>query len=302
MFPPHQNDPRMYGVPEPVTENGHLIWRDAGFGWMPGVRALTLDLYRPSGGGPHPLLIWIHGGAWLLGNKGEAPMLAHGRITERLLENGYAVARVTYRLSAEAKMPAQLHDVKAAVRWLRHHAAALGLDQGRFGAWGESAGGHLASMLALTGDDPTLVGDVGILGVSDAIQSAIIWYGPGNLLSMAAQNHPRGTQDHDAADSPESLLIGGPVQQLPAAAAAASPVSYVSAAAPPMLLVHGDEDRVVPAGQTRELYDRLHAAGAPVTLRLVTGADHGLTGADLPAEVTAALAHLDRTLRAPVLP
>lgn len=294
----HRNDPQMYPVPEPATENGHLIRRDAGFGWIPGHRPLTLDLFQPAIGAPHPLVIWIHGGAWLLGsNKGEPPQLAPGRITQRLLDAGYAVARITYRLSGEAWMPAQVHDVKAAVRWLRHHAAALGVDPARFGVWGESAGGHLASLLALTGDDPGLAGDVGILGVSDAVQSAVIWYGPSNLLSMAEQNHPEGLQDHDDPNAPEGLLLGGPVQDLPKEAAAASPVSYVSASAPPMLLVHGDDDRVVPAGQSVELHERLRDAGAPVVLRLVPGADHCLTGADLSAEVTAALAHFDRTLR-----
>jgi acetyl esterase/lipase len=188
--------------------------------------------------------------------------------------------------------------VKAAVRWLRKYAAELGLDPARFGVWGESAGGHLASLTALTGDDPdpALAGRNGILGVSDAVQSAVIWYGPSDFLTMAAQNHPQGLQDHDAPDAPESLLVGGPVQTLPAESAAASPVTYVSGEAPPILLVHGADDRVVPAAQSQELHDRLVALSAPVTLRLVPGADHCLVGVDLDVPISEALEHFAKTL------
>lgn len=277
--------------PPPAADGNVLSWRDAVVAEVPGFRPLTLDLYRPERGTPRPLIIWVHGGAWLFGsNKRESPQLVVGRINERILDAGFAVARVTYRLSGEARFPAQLHDVKAAVRWLRKHAAGLGLDPSRFGVWGESAGGHLASLIALTGDDPdpALAGRDGVRGVSDAVQSAVVWYGPSNFLTM------RGT--HDAPDSPESLLVGGPVQELPGESAAASPVTYVSAGAPPILLAHGVEDRVVPATQSEELHDRLTALSGPVTLRLVPGADHCFVGADLDPLIDEALRHFEATL------
>ncbi|GGN76152.1 hypothetical protein GCM10010112_48120 [Actinoplanes lobatus] len=261
----------------------------------PGYRPVTLDLFRPPVDGPLPLVIWVHGGAWRYGtNKHDGPQLAPARIGDRILAAGYALARVTYRLSAEATFPAPLHDVKAAVRWLRRNAADLGLDRSRFAIWGESAGGHLAALVALTGDDPT-VGDHDP-GVSDAVRAGVLWYAPSNLLTMAAQNHPHGLQDHDAPDSPESRLVGGPVQEMPKESAAASPASYVSPNAPPLLLVHGDQDRVVPVGQSRELHERLTAVGAPAELRIVPGADHCFVGADLAPLVHEGLAFLDRHL------
>ncbi|WP_433830432.1 alpha/beta fold hydrolase [Actinoplanes sp. CA-015351] len=286
--------PRRYPVPAPVTEGDLTIWRDAVVGEVSGFRPLMLDVFRPAGDDKRPLIVWIHGGAWRKGsNKGEAV----AQVPDHLVKAGYAVARVTYRLSGEARFPAQLHDVKAAVRWLRQHATELGVDPARFGVWGESAGGHLAAMVALTGKDPELAGDVGVSGPSDSVAAAVVWYGPSNLLSMASQNHPDGLQDHDDPESPESRLIGGPVQELPKEAAAASPVTYVTESAPPILLVHGDEDRIVPVGQSIELQQRLAEAGTQVELRIVAGADHCLIGADLGPEVSASIAHLDGVLK-----
>lgn len=278
--------------PSPVTEGDVECRRDALVAEFPGARPLTLDLFRPAASaGPSPLIVWIHGGAWRFGStKEDGPPLAAARITERVLAAGFALARVTYRFSAEALFPAQLHDVKAAVRWLRGNAAELGLDPSRFGVWGESAGGHLAALTALTGDDPDpfLSGRHGVRGPSDAVRSAVVWYGPANLLSM------RGS--HDDPDSPESRLVGGPVQEMPVEAAAASPVTYVSGEAPPILLMHGTGDRVVPATQSEELHDRIAALSGPVTLRLVPGADHCFAGADLEPLVTESLRHFSATL------
>ena len=290
---PHPDDPARHRPPAAERADDRLCWRDAVVAEPDGFRPLLLDLFRPIGAAtPVPLIVWIHGGAWRMGtNKREAPPLAAARIGDRILDAGFALARITYRLSAEARFPAQLDDVRAAIRWLRHHAGELGLDAGRFAVWGESAGGHLASMAALAAGDP---------GV--AVQAAVIWYGPSDLLTMAAQNHPEGLQDHDAPDSPESLLIGGPVQQRRREAAAASPVSHVSAAAPPMLLVHGGDDRIVPAGQSEQLHHRLTEAGARAGLHIVPGADHCFVGADLDPLVTEALDFVNRSLGAPDRP
>ena len=296
--PPPPNDPVRYQPPAPHQQGDLVCWRDAIVAEPDGFRPLGLDLFRPAGAtAPAPVVIWIHGGAWRQGtNKREAPPLAPARIGEGILAAGYALARVTYRLSGEARFPAQLHDVKAAIRWLRHRAGELGIDPARFAVWGESAGGHLASLVALTGDNPALRGDQGILEASDAVQAAVIWYGPSDLLTMARQNHPQGLLNHDAPDSPESLLVGGPVQQVPRESAAASPVTYVGADAPPMLLVHGAEDRIVPHGQSDELHDRLSALGAPCELHIVPGADHCFLGVDLAPLVHEGLQFLDRAL------
>jgi acetyl esterase/lipase len=289
---PPPSGPHPYRPPAPVPDGDRLCWRDAVVAEVPGFRPLTLDLFRPAAPAPpRPLIIWVHGGAWLFGSaRSESPHLAGARIPERVLAAGFALARVTYRFSGEARFPAQLHDLKAAVRWLRGYAPELGLDPSRFGVWGESAGGHLASLAALTGDDPdpALAGRDGVRGVSDRLQSAVIWYGPANFSTMGGS--------HDDPDSPESRLIGGPVPDLPEEAAAAAPVTYVCAEAPPILLAHGTGDRVVAATQSEELHDRLAALSAPVSLRLVPGAGHCFTGADLDPLVTEALDHFTATL------
>ncbi|MGW1274237.1 alpha/beta hydrolase fold domain-containing protein [Streptomyces sp. NPDC002491] len=291
---PDLNAPGRYRPPTPRQDGDRLVWADVIVGEIPGFRPVALDLFRPRPADRDcPLVIWIHGGAFLEGtNKREARSLQSANIGERILAAGFALARVTYRLTGEALFPAQVHDLKAAVRWLRHHAAELGLDPARFGVWGESAGGHLAAMLALTGGRPELRGAVGILDEADAVQAGVVWYGPSNLLSMQSQMPAVGLLDHDAPDSPESRLVGGPVQQHPEQARQASPVSYAVADAPPLLLVHGADDRVVPAGQSVELHERLLEAGAPVNLRIVPGADHGFVGADLGPLVDDALAFL----------
>jgi acetyl esterase/lipase len=283
--------------PAAIDLDDRLCWPDVIVAEPEGFRPLLLDLFRPADATAAPVVIWIHGGGWRAGtNKRESPALAPARIGERILAAGYALARVTYRLSGEATFPAQLHDVKAAIRWLRHHSAELSLDPDRFAVWGESAGGHLASLAALTGDRPDLAGAGGILGVSDAVQAGIIWYGPSNLLSMAAQIHPQSTQDFDAPESAESRLVGGPIQRVPEASAAASPVTYASADSPPLLLVHGDDDRVVPDGQSRELHERIVSRGGPAELEIVPGADHGFVGAELIPLVDDGLSFLSRVL------
>ncbi|MBC6460667.1 alpha/beta hydrolase [Actinomadura sp. HBU206391] len=269
--------------PRPSRVGDHLLYADATVSRLPGFRPLTLDLLRPADAAAQvPTVIWIHGGAWLEGsNKHFSPAIAPGRIDDRLLDAGFAVALITYRFSGEAPFPAQLVDVKAAIRWLRHNAGELGLDPMRFAVWGESAGGHLASLACLTPGTRSPGSRDDEPDGSDAVQAGVVWYGPSNLLTMQAQSHPAATIDHDHPQSPESLLLGGPVPARPDEARRASPVNFVTPAAPPMLLVHGVEDVLVPAAQSEELYDALNAVGADVALRLVPNADHCFVGADL---------------------
>ncbi|MGW5577868.1 alpha/beta hydrolase fold domain-containing protein [Micromonospora chokoriensis] len=230
---------------------------------VPGFRPLTLDLVVPvAAPGPVPVLVWIHGGAWLFGSPKQPPeWLMEADPFTAAIDAGFAVASAQYRLSGEAPFPAQLDDVTAAVRWLRRHGGTVGVDGGRIGVWGESAGGHLASMVALRGNDQD----------DSGVQAAVCWYAPSNLLTMQSQAHPSGTIDHDAADSPESLLIGAALTEHPELGRAASPITYVTDQAPPMLLIHGDQDLVVPVGQSEELAAALTAVGAEVELSVVRG-------------------------------
>lgn len=226
-----------------------------------------LDLYLPVGDGPFPVIVWVHGGAWLEGNKSNPP-------AARFVQDGYAVASINYRLSQHAIFPAQIEDCKAAVRWLRAHAGEYRLDPQRFAAWGESAGGHLVALLGATGDIRDF--DVGEnLEQSSAVQAVVDWYGPTDFLQMNPQAGKLGAMDHDAPDSPESKLIGGPIRDNPDKVLRASPIHYVTYKDPPFLIMHGDKDPLVPHGQSEILEAALKDANVPVQLYTVKGAGHG---------------------------
>jgi acetyl esterase/lipase len=238
---------------------------------IPGIRPLELDLYLPAGGAPAPAVVFLHGGGWRLGSRRSAgPAFPDPSLFEEAARAGIAVASVDYRLSGEALWPAQLHDAKAAVRWLRARAGELGLDPARIAAWGESAGGHLAALLGLTAGDAALEGDVGVTGPSSAVTAVAAWYPPTDLAGFAAD---AGTDPLDPATR-EAQLLGAPPAAVPDVAARASPVTHVSAAAPPFLLLHGEADRLVPCVQSRRLAEALRAAGADADLRTYPDADH----------------------------
>jgi acetyl esterase/lipase len=266
-----------------------VLHRDIVVAEVAGFRPITLDVAVPAAAsGPVPVLVFIHGGAWLYGTpRKPAAWLMVADPFSAALRRAFAVAFAEYRLSGEARFPAQLDDVRSAISWIRRHGSTLGLDGSRVGLWGESAGGHLAAMAALTGQHSD----------DSHVQAAVCWYAPSNLASMQRQAHPLAKLDHDAADSPESLLIGGPVPLHPDLARAASPVSYVSSAAPPMLLVHGDQDTTVPLGQSEELAAALRAVGADVELSVISGADHCFAGVPLAPIVDASLAFFVRVLQ-----
>jgi acetyl esterase/lipase len=235
-----------------------------------------LDLFLPAQtNSPLPLIIWVHGGAWQAGSKENCPALP-------FVAKGYAVASVNYRLSQHAVFPAQIEDCKAAVRWLRTHAKEYSLDPDRFGAWGSSAGGHLVAMLGTTGDAKGF--DVGSnLEVSSRVQAVVDFFGPTDLLRMDEQAGPHSRMNHNAADSPESKLLGGPVQENREKAAKANPILYVSKDDAPVLLVHGDADPLVPHQQSEELHGALQKAGVESTLHIVKGGGHGdRFGPDVP--------------------
>jgi acetyl esterase/lipase len=245
---------------------------------------------------PPPLVIFIHGGAWLLGH----PMVTnpvYRRIDPigKLLRAGFAVARISYRLSSEGPFPMPLHDCKAAVRFLRNRAALFGVDPGRFAAMGDSAGGHLAALIGLTSGRRELEGEVGDTTGSSAVQAVIDWFGPAELLTMREQALPDAMQGMDDADSPESRLVGGPLQERRAAAIAASPITYVSKSAPPFNIQHGSHDRLVPVGQSQALHRALVEAGAASTLKVIEGADHCFWGVQTDGIVERDIAFLRAT-------
>ena len=250
----------------PAAEGPAPTLKDASY-VVNGHERQKLDLHVPAGEGPFPVIFWVHGGAWRTGSKDNPPAL-------RYLEKGYAVASINYRFSQHAVFPAQLEDCKAAIRWLRAHAAQYRLDPKRFAAWGASAGGHLVALLGATGDTKQF--DVGEhLDQSSAVQAVVDWFGPTDFLQMNLQAGKQGTLDHDAADSPESCLIGGPIRNHPDKVLRASPLHFVSPGDAPYLIMHGDKDPLVAHGQSGLLEAALKEANVPVQFYTVKGAGHG---------------------------
>ena len=237
-------------------------------------KKLLLDVYRAPAaeGAMRPLVVWIHGGAWRGGSK-DNPRRVIG-----LAERGYVVASITYRLSGEAIFPAQIHDCKAAIRWLRAHAAEYGFDPDRVGVAGSSAGGHLVALLGTSGGVADLEGSVGgSLDQSSRVQAVVDMFGPTDFLQMDAHSlNPNFL--HDAADSPESQLIGGPIQDNPDKVARANPITYVTPDDPPFLIIHGDLDPTVPYHQSELLQAALEEAGVSSELYKVVGGKHGREG------------------------
>lgn len=231
-----------------------------------------LDLYlptKPAGDGPLPIVVWIHGGAWRAGDKkgglrNVADLVAGGE---------YAAASVGYRLTGESIWPTQIHDCKAAIRWIRANAQKHNIDPQRIGVWGSSAGGHLVAMLGTSGGVAELQGDLGPHTETDGnVQCVVDYYGPSDLLRMG--QYP-SSMDHDSPNSPESILVGGPVQETKDTARAASPISYVTQNDPPFLIVHGDKDMTVPHNQSQRLHAALRTVGVDTTFITVTGGGHG---------------------------
>lgn len=284
MTEPHQ-DPRADGWTMPVClpptparsdEAGVRHFDALTYAVIPGYRPCLLDVLVPATDTPPPVVVWVHGGGWLFGDRRyPPPTVTPEMIFDGLLDAGLAVVRVDYRHSREAPFPAQLHDAKAAVRYVRHFAEALGVDAARVGAWGESAGGHLAALLGLVPtDDPVLEGDIGLTGPSSAVQAVVDWYGVTDLASLLSTLHrvaPPGTAH---VPDPAETLLGPRSEQWPYLARLASPLSYTDRPAPPFLIQHGLSDREVPYHHSERLAAALASAGNDVVLRSVEGADH----------------------------
>lgn len=231
-----------------------------------------LDIYLPEGDGPFPVVINVHGGAFKMGDK------SNPASADDFLAAGYAVVSVDYRLSGEALAPAQIQDVKAAVRFLRANAAAYKLAPQRFAAFGQSAGGSLVALLGASCGAAALEGaELGNAEQSSCVQAVIDWFGPTDFLQMDQQF--AGTScpaTHDAADSPESLVVGAAIQTVPDKVKLVNPITYVTADAPAFLIQHGTADCNVPPQQGQLLYDALQAAGSDkATLTFLEGAGHG---------------------------
>lgn len=227
---------------------------------------LTLDLHLPRVKAREPLIVWVHGGAWRSGTKRSLPL-------GKLVEEGYPVASVDYRLSTQAKFPAQVHDIKAAIRFLRGHGEKWHLPTKKIVVAGDSAGGHLAALVGVSNRNAELEGKVGNdHNQSSAVQGIMSFYGAANLTTILKQSTPHGLEVRVPA---LDLLLGGQPDAVPELARLASPVFHVDHSDPPLLLLHGDQDPQMPINQSLELVGAYKKVNAPVQLEVVHGASHG---------------------------
>ena len=234
-----------------------------------GDRALHLDLYTPPVSGAaenNPTIIWVHGGAWRSGSKSHVPIL-------RWLDHGFAIASVDYRLSPEAPFPAQVHDIKAAIRYLRAHADEHHLDPQKFIIAGASAGGHLAALVGVSDGVKALQGEVAAQDdVDAAVQAIVSFYGASNLQTILSQSTAHGLSVRVPA---LQLLLGGQPDEKTELARLASPVAHVDATDPPLWLIHGDADPQMPIEQSKELLAAYQKHSGRVSLDTVAGGKHG---------------------------
>jgi acetyl esterase/lipase len=237
---------------------------DLVYGEVPGYRPLELDLYLPQADGPTPVIVHVHGGGWRRGSRREPLPVLGPDFYDSLTAQGFAVAAIDYRLSGEARFPAPAQDVQTAIGWVREHAASYGLDADRVFGWGDSAGGHLVLLAALTGAK---------------MHGVVAWFPVTDLAGLLADVADAGGVPDPGPQSREALLLGAPAASAPDLAQRASPVTYASASAPPILLMHGAADDMVPPAQSLRLAGALSAAGARVEVELVPGATHFWNGA-----------------------
>jgi acetyl esterase/lipase len=250
-----------------------------------GGRELKLDLARPRDGeGPFPAVVCLHGGGWVGGDRGQLEQ------TIRVLAaRGYVAVTPDYRVAPRDRFPAPVEDCKAAVRWLRANAARYKVNPLRVGVVGFAAGGHLACLVGLTGKEDGLEGVGGNADQPSGVQAVVSFFGPTDLT--------RSDWGKEARDNNLVPLLGGTLDDKPEQYRRASPLSYARKGAPPFLFIHGAEDRVVPVAHSRELAEKLRAAGGSARVLELEGEGHGLRGDKLFNSLVQMMAFLDENLK-----
>jgi acetyl esterase/lipase len=255
------------------------VWEDLNYAGDTLV-AHRLDIYLPEGDAPaYPAVVIIYGSAFFGDDLKQQAFKTFGK---SLLESGFAVVAINHRSSRNALFPAQVQDVKAAIRFIRARAQDYRIDPSFIGITGYSSGGHLATLAGTSGRTGTMTigaesadleGQVGAYtGYPSSVDAVVDWFGP---IDFPRMDSCGSSMVHDAPDSPESTLIGSPIQENPDRCALANPISYIDAADPPFLIFHGDSDPLVPHCQSALLHESLEAAGVPSEFILVPGAAHG---------------------------
>lgn len=265
-------------------------------------QAQKLDIYLPDRGeGPFPVIAWIHGGAFMGCDKADLQILP----SLEGLKRGYAVVSINYRMSREAIFPALVHDAKAAIRWIRANAQAYHFDPNRIAAWGGSAGAYLALMLGTSIGVQKLEDlSMGNPNQSSTVQAVVSWFGPSDFLKMDEQLEESGLpplpgMEHSGANSPESLILGRKITEIPEKVIAANPITYVRPEAPPFLIQHGTRDATVPVQQSVVAAAKLKTVlgDQMVILELLDEAEHGDPRFESRENVNRVLDFLDRHLK-----
>lgn len=278
--------------------------------WSPrGYRPLRMDIYQPPPtvrNQPLPVILFIHGGGWIAGDsRSFSPIGNFPSILAGIAARGYVVASLDYRFSREARWPAQAQDVKAAIRWLRANAADLDVDPQRVGVWGISAGGQLSAVAATTCGLPVLQPDGQVLpglkgadpGNGDCVQAAAAWFGVYDMTTLTHQAEQAGAMSRKVDGAPEWRLLGCMPDDCPTEKlTSASAVLTLDCETPPVLLVTGDSDKVVPPAQTLQFADALAAQDKPHELMVMPGAGHNLSATDGKGTARSLQQALDRTL------
>ena len=241
--------------PEPQPEHASDMSEILDLEFAPGLR---LDIVRPAGSDRLPAIVWLHGGAWRMGDRTWRP-----DFSRFFAASGFVMVSIDYTLSGDAVFPQPLFDVRAGIRWVREHADEFGILPDAIGIWGSSAGGHLAALAGLLGSVRTLQGEA-VSATDASVQAVMDGYGAADLLTADQDNPPtRGLLGGDPADLVELATAASPARQA------------VAAGAPPFLIMHGGADDLVPASQSIALYDALAAGGADAALYLIEGFGHG---------------------------
>ena len=248
------------------------VWKDLNYAGD-GESYHTLDIYSPnSTNKKSPLILTIYGSAWK-SNRSKASKYIKKSLIKPLVEAGFAVASINHRSSTDALFPAQIHDVKAAIRFLRGNAEEYKIDPSFVGVTGSSSGGHLAAMAGTTSHNKMMEGNIGsFLNYDSHVNAVVDWFGPTDFLLMDICG---SKMVHDAVNSPESKLIGGAIQENKEKASAANPINYISSKTPPFLIIHGMVDLTVPYCQSKVLKMALERANIESELISVRDGGHG---------------------------
>jgi acetyl esterase/lipase len=270
----------------PQDSSRIVMERDLVFATVAG-RELKLNLARPRGEGRFPVVVCLHGGGWVGGDRQQME-----QTIKALAARGFAAVSPDYRLAPHDVFPAQVEDCKAVVRWLRANASKWQLDPERIGVLGFAAGGHLACLLGVTAKSDGLDGDGGNAECSSHVQAVVSFFGPTDLA--------RTDWDAEVRDKNLIPLLGGPLEERPDDYRKASPLNYVRKGAPPFLFVHGEQDKVVPLSHSLNLAEKLRAAGGSARVIILEGEDHAPRGERLRTGLAEMIAFFEDTLKRPL--